>query len=119
MKKRTFIPYLLLFILLLGSCKKAAESAVDCFGESLLTSVHVMVSSTNAKQVTTEVRYGGTKTISGIKWEFGDGSTASTTERTSTHVYATPGSYTVTARVTFSNGTSSCEVDPTRTVNIQ
>jgi len=44
--------------------------------------------------------------ISAYRWDYGDGSVETTSTPTSTHVYATPGSYDVTLTVTDSAGTS-------------
>ncbi|RYG02369.1 MAG: PKD domain-containing protein, partial [Chitinophagaceae bacterium] len=99
MKKRK-ITYLLCLVVLTvmsfstAGCKKTTEKALDCFGESLLTSVHVHIITTNAKQINTEVRYAGSKTISNVKWEFGDGAVQTTTGLTSNHTYAVAGNYT-------------------------
>lgn len=119
--KRISAPLCLFFIVLFSfsGCKKTTEKIVDCFGESLLTSVHVHVITTNAKEINTEVRYAGSKTISSVKWEFGDGAVQTTTGLTSNHTYAVAGNYTVKAKVTFTKGKSSCEVDPTKSVTIQ
>lgn len=114
---------LMMGVLMIGmlfvGCKKSSERIVDCFGESLKLSVHVTVNPNNAKQVSTEVKYWGEKKISGIKWEYGDGATETTTGLTGNHLYASAGTYTVKARVTFTEGKSSCEVDPTKAVTIQ
>ena len=118
MKKQILMGGLLAIFLISGSCKKAEKSVVDCLSESIKTTVHVTVSTSNAKQVTTEVKYWGHHTITSVKWEYGDGVTATTTGLTSSHTYTAAGSYTVKARVTFTEGKSSCEVDPTKAVNI-
>lgn len=49
------------------------------------------------------VRYG---TIARYAWNFGDGTTATTTRPVTTHVYAAPGTYTVKLTETSSGGTS-------------
>src|SRR5207245_5046967 len=49
-------------------------------------------------------------------WTFGDGSTLSTTTSTTSHTYASMGSYTVTLRVTDSKSTSG-QSSATLTVN--
>ncbi|WP_316815254.1 PKD domain-containing protein [Pedobacter nyackensis] len=119
MKIEKLIGCLLIVVTSFAACKKTSERVIDCFGESLLVSVHVKIDAANGKQVTTEVKYLGSKTISGVKWEYGDGSTESTTGLTGDHTYVSAGSYTVKARVSFTDGKSSCEVDPTKNVNIQ
>ena len=84
-----------------------------------MVSVHLKVNDANGKQVAAELKYLGSKTISGIKWEYGDGSTESTTGLVGNHTYASAGTYTVKARVSFRDGKSTCEVDPTKNVSIQ
>lgn len=119
MKKMKLIGCVLIAFIIFAGCKKSSKAVVDCFGESLKVSVHVTISSTNSKQITTEVKYWGSKKVSGVKWEYGDGSTESTTGLTGSHTYAAGGAYTIKARVTFTEGKSSCEVDPTKNINIQ
>jgi YVTN family beta-propeller protein len=53
------------------------------------------------------VTYG---TITSYAWIFGDGNTANTSGPTTTHTYATPGSYTATVTETDSAGTSTADV---------
>jgi PKD repeat protein len=48
--------------------------------------------------------------ISTYAWNFGDGSTASTSTPTTSHTYATPGPYTATVTETDSAGTSTTQV---------
>lgn len=118
MKKQILIVGILVAFLISGSCKKVEKSMVDCLGESIKTTVHVTVTASNTKQVATEVKYWGHHTITSVKWEYGDGVTATTTGLSSSHTYTTAGNYTVKARVTFTEGKSSCEVDPTKAINI-
>lgn len=106
-------------LILLCGCKKTTEKVLDCFGESLLVSVHVTASSANPKLVATELRYSGSRNISSIKWEYGDGATQTTSGLSAAHTYAAAGNYTIKARVSFSQGKSSCEVDPTKNITVQ
>ncbi|MBD5784771.1 PKD domain-containing protein [Cellulosimicrobium terreum] len=48
--------------------------------------------------------------IASYAWDFGDGSTQTTTVPTTEHVYATPGSYAATVTLTSSGGTSTTQV---------
>lgn len=109
----------LVLLAFFAGCKKTTEQVIDCFAESLLVGVHVNVSAANAKQVVTELRYAGDQPIASITWEYGDGSTETTTNLTGNHTYAVAGMYTIKAKVTFRKGKSSCQVDPTKTVTIQ
>lgn len=118
MKKQILMGGLLAGLLISGSCKKTTESVVDCFSESVKVSLHVNVNSGNAKQIATEVKYWGHRTISSVKWEYGDGTIVTTTGLTSNHIYTAAGNYTVKARVTITEGKSSCETDPTKSVSI-
>ena len=56
-------------------------------------------------------------TISTYVWDFGDGSTATTSTPTTTHTYATPGPYTAKVIETDSAGTSTTQVFTGQTVS--
>lgn len=56
-------------------------------------------------------------TIANYAWDFGDGTTASTSNPVIAHVYAMPGNYTVTLIVTNSAGTSTTQVFTGQTMN--
>lgn len=100
------------------SCKKTAEEAVDCFAESVLTSLHGTNDDANKKIIHFNASYDGDKTISSIAWEFGDGTTATTTSQTTDHTYEAAGNYTAKAKVTFKEQGGSCTVEPTKLVSI-
>lgn len=117
MKMQKLILGVMVAFLMLSSCKKE-EKILDCYGEAVKASVLVTVNTTNPKQVTTEVKYSGDKKVTNVQWEFGDGITVTTTGLTSTHTYTAAGSYTVRARVTLNKETVSCDIVPTRAVNI-
>jgi YVTN family beta-propeller protein len=55
-------------------------------------------------------------TIATFEWDFGDGTTATTTEPTATHTYAIAGSYPVTVTLTSSGGTSTTRVFTGQTI---
>jgi PKD repeat protein len=57
----------------------------------------------------------GTRTITNYRWSFGDGSTGS--GATTTHVYTTPGTYSVTLTVTDSAGKTNTSAPQTVTVS--
>ncbi len=53
------------------------------------------------------VRFG---IVASYRWEFGDGTTATTSTATTRHEYANPGTYTATVTLTSSGGTSTTKV---------
>ncbi|MGB3443328.1 MAG: PKD domain-containing protein [Actinophytocola sp.] len=53
------------------------------------------------------VRYG---TVASYQWDFGDGTTATTSTPGTSHEYANPGTYTATVTLTSSGGTSTTQV---------
>jgi YVTN family beta-propeller protein len=55
--------------------------------------------------------------IASYRWDFGDGSTASTTSATTTHTYAAAGSYTASVTETSTGGTSTAQVFTGQTVS--
>jgi LPXTG-motif cell wall-anchored protein len=63
---------------------------------------------------TSTVKYG---TIASYRWDFGDGSTATTTSAKTTHMYGKVGKYTVTVTETDSAGTSTSVVFTGSTVS--
>lgn len=100
-----------------SSCRKVEEDIVDCLGENILTSLHVNVSGTNPKQVEFNVSHSGENQITSIVWNFGDGTTTTTTGTTATHLYNAAGTYEVKADVNINNG--KCTISPKRSVDIQ
>lgn len=119
MKKQKLITCILAASMIFVSCKKTTESVVDCLSEDIRQSVHVTVNANNPKEVTTEVKYWGTKTIGSIKWEYRDGVVETTTSLTGMHTYSSAGNYTIKAKITITEGKSSCASDHTKTVTIQ
>lgn len=100
-----------------SSCRKVEEDIVDCLSESILTSLHAHVSGTNPKQVEFNVSHSGENQITSIVWNFGDGTTTTTTGTTATHLYNAAGTYEVKAEVKINNG--KCTISPKKSVNIQ
>jgi hypothetical protein len=85
--------YLLLFfsfVISINSCRKEEEAVAERVGESLLTSLRHETST-----ISFEIHYNGEKAISSIPWDFGDGSISTSTSKTTTHTYATRGTYEV------------------------
>lgn len=105
--------------LLLSStgCRKTEEAIVDCLSENILTSLKHNISETDPKQLNLEASYNGDKTVSQITWTFGDGSTTTTTTRTTSHTYSTAGTYQVKADISLDNG--ACVISPKKSITIQ
>lgn len=110
--------FLVICVLLSLSCKKSAESVIDCLGESLLGGVHITTDDTNEKLIHLEARYHGSHTVSSVSWDYGDGTMTKGSEKTSDHTYLARGVYTVTAKITIVNNGTTCEVSPKKTVTI-
>lgn len=116
MRKLLFRSLLVSICIFNVSCKKTLESIVNCTGEGLLMSVHHTVDGSSPKLVHFEGRYSGSHNLDSVTWDFGDGQTG--TGKTVDHTYAASGTYTVKAKIKITNGKSTCESDPTRSVVI-
>jgi len=117
---RSKIIYLFLFLIvfsMVNSCRKEEEAIVNCLGESILTSLKHQTSTSNVKQIDLEIGYSGDKAVTSINWDFGDGNKTTTTVRTTSHTYATAGTYEVKADVNLDNG--KCTVSPKRSVTVE
>ena len=102
-----------------SSCKKTLESAVNCTGESLLVSIHVNADATSPKLVHVEVQYSGSYNFQSVTWDFGDGNTSTVTTKTADHTYATSGTFRVKGKVKIASGSSSCESEHSKSVDIK
>lgn len=118
MKKAFFFVAFAMVITVAAGCRKTSEKVIDCLAESILTSVHTTVDGTNPKLVHIEAKYSGSHRVTSVKWEYGDGKTATTSTLTSDYTYTTPGTYTIKANVSISNNGGSCTVSPTRQVTV-
>ena len=93
---------IIVFILLLTTCAFGqtppnAQFTVNQNAFCLGTAIQLTNQSTN-----------GTGTITSYSWDFGDGNAATTAN--ATHVYSSPGTYTITLVVQASNGQADAEV---------
>lgn len=123
MKKIATIFILALVFFISNSCSKHDDEAiVDCFGESLLVSLKHSADGTNAKLINYSIEYGGSNTVSSVKWTFGDGTPAQTVNSATgavSHTYATAGTFEVKADVTLGKGGGgSCTVSPKKNVTV-
>lgn len=109
---------LLCVALIFNSCKKAAEDAVDCFGQSLFVSFNHNQNDTNSRKVDFTIKYAGKLPIASIRLEYGDGQSQTISGSTASHTYNAAGNYEVKAWVTLQNGDGTCEVNPVKQLNI-
>lgn len=115
-KLRWFLAFIIIFSFITSCSKEDEESALDCFAESLKTSLHFEISSINPKQVNYVVKYVGDKPITSIVWHYGDNTTINSTGHSTSHTYNSAGTYEVTADVTIDG---KCTVSPKKSVVIQ
>jgi PKD repeat protein len=118
MKKIYFLFLTLTFAFLFTSCKKTAESIIDCVGESLLVRVTATPDAGNSKLINVSVVYSGTHTVQSIDWQFGDGSTKNTTTTSTTHTYTAVGTYEVKAKVHIKRGSATCSPEPKKSITV-
>jgi PKD repeat protein len=83
---------------------------------SLTTTAGAAGSATSFNASASTVAYGA---ITSYAWNFGDGSTATTSSPTTTHVYAAAGTYTATLTETDAAGTSTAQVFTGQTMSRQ
>lgn len=122
MKKIATILMLTLVFFMINSCSKHDDEAiVDCFGDSILTELKHSADGTNPKIINYHIEYGGSNTVTSVKWTFGDGTPAQTVNSATgavAHTYAAAGTYEVKADVTLSKSGGSCTVSPKRSVTV-
>lgn len=117
MKRIAMFLMLSVFVFELNSCSKSEdEHVVDCFGDSVLTQLKHTVDDGNPKEIDYSIQYSGSSTVSSVKWDFGDGKTATGTSVT--HQYTAAGTYEVKADVTFAKDGSSCTVSPKKSITV-
>jgi PKD repeat protein len=114
MKKMFYLISTIGLALLLQSCKKTASSAVDCISEAIFVKVGYTADPSNSKKINFTATDSGEYPLKSVDWNYGDGSTGSTTTLTSTHTYANTGTYTVTANVNV----ASCTIKPQKSVTV-
>ncbi len=104
------------------SCKNAIDDAIDCSFQSSFLAIHDNVDTANTKLVHFEFVNNDTEgsfTLdSNISWDFGDGTSTTTTNFKATHLYAITGSYTVVANYVLRKGSASCNGPKNKTITI-
>ena len=108
--------FTVIIIAFLGfSCSKHDdEEIVDCFGESILIQLKHSADGADSKKINYSIEYAGTRTISSVKWTFGDGTTG--TGISVSHTYAAAGTFEVKADVTTKDGRSECTSSPKKSI---
>jgi len=119
MKKFTTILMLTMAFFITISCSKSEEENIfDCFGDAILLELKHPVDASNSKKINFSIEYSSSeRTLGNVKWNFGDGQTA--TGISVSHTYSAAGSYTVKGTVTTKRGNSSeCTQDKTKTITV-
>lgn len=113
--KRIFAVVIIAFLSI--SCSKHDdEEIVDCFGESILIQLKHSVDGADSKKINYPIEYAGTKTITSVKWTFGDGTTGE--GMNVSHTYAAAGTFEVKADVTTKEGSSACTSSPKKSITV-
>ena len=101
-------------------CKKEIEAVADCLGQTASLNFDHTISTTDSKQATLTVMYSGDFVLqNSVNWSFGDGNSQNTSTTSTTHAYASPGTYEATAKVTIKKGSESCTFDLKETITIK
>ncbi|WP_281231525.1 PKD domain-containing protein [Flavobacterium gelatinilyticum] len=119
MKKITITLMFAMTFFIITSCSKSEEEhIVDCVGDSLFMELKHPVDASNSKKINFSLEYSGsTRTLSNVKWNFGDGQSA--IGISVSHTYSTADTFVVTAEVTTTEGNSSeCTNTKKRTITV-
>ena len=85
---------------LIVGCDESDLGINDCFSIGLLLDVS---HTTDGLTASFEINYDGSNTLNDeVRWDFGDGTSQTTTGRSAEHTYSASGSYDVKATVTLS-----------------
>jgi hypothetical protein len=118
--KRLIYLLCLVFIssIVLNSCQKMAQDAIDCLRVSELISVQSAADG-NKKMKLWVTSY-SSGSMQSVTWDFGDGTTATANpQSTIIHTYPSAGNYTVRATVTVDlhNG-NTCGPNPEKSITV-
>ncbi|WP_316833026.1 PKD domain-containing protein [Pedobacter aquatilis] len=120
MQRQTSFYFLVITLLsvplLFNSCRKAAESAVDCLGQSFYVSFKHNTNDQDPRKVDFNLTYSGKLQVASMRIDYGDGQTQTLSTGIISHTYAAAGTYQVKAWISLQNGKGSCEVNPVRQV---
>ena len=88
------------------SCSKSEEEHIgDCLSDPIYSELKHTTDPADPKKINFSLVYTGERTLSNVKWTFGDGQTAS--GATVSHTYTAAGTYEVKAELTTKDGNSS------------
>ena len=122
MKHIIFLILISLILLNVQGCKKTVEDVIDCVAESYLLSISDEVDANNPKLFHFEFVNNDTDgrftQDSQVNWDFGDGSTATSSNNKIDHTYADIGNYTVKASYTLRNGSASCSGSKEKSISV-
>ncbi|SHG63013.1 PKD domain-containing protein [Flavobacterium defluvii] len=117
MRKITAVLMFSLVFFVINSCSKHDdEEIVDCFGDSIFIKLTHSVDASDSKKINYSIEYTGSRTLSSVKWTFGDGSTGTGTSIS--HTYAAAGTFEVKADVTTKNGNAECTSSPKKSITV-
>lgn len=122
MKKIIFCAVFSTFLLFETGCKDVIDDAIDCILESAFLKIQADVDGSNPKLVHFEFINNDTEGSfvlnQNINWDFGDGSTATSTNNKVDHTFNSTGDFTVVATYTLQRGSASCTGTKEKTVTI-
>ncbi|TDW46047.1 PKD domain-containing protein [Flavobacterium sp. 270] len=119
MKKFSTILVMVTVIFISICCSKdEAKNEIDCVGEAILISLKHSVDAGNSKKINYSIEYGGTNTITAVKWTFGDGTSETVNGLTTSHTYSTTGTFETKADVMINKSGSSCTVSPKKSITV-
>lgn len=96
----------LLLILFLNLCcsKSDQDHIADCLGDSTFTQLRHNADAVDPSRVDFSITYTGSRTLSSVKWDFGDGQTGQ--GASVSHLYSRGGTYEVKADVQTTDASS-------------
>ena len=111
---------LLLFAAVLActSCSRDNEN-IDCLKEQILVRIEHTHHADNKNAVDFSINYTGSKTITSVNWDFGDGASLSGDSISVTHIYTDTGLFITKAMVNVVQDGASCTLTPDKKVRIK
>ncbi|SFQ47699.1 PKD domain-containing protein [Parafilimonas terrae] len=112
--------FVLLFpaVLACTSCSRDNEN-IDCIKEQILVKIEHTRHADNKNAIDFSINYTGSKTITSVNWNFGDGTSLSGDSISVTHIYADTGLFITKASVNVVEDGASCTLTPDKKVRIK